>query len=811
MWLQMVSGTLVLLWWLAAPVSAQNFACTPGSSATDTNAKTFLSRLVGTLNTPNPSSGMSLWASAAKAKIDPLTVQTGDIVKSCPSPQGGDACFANLGLTTCEHEVSQFNLSTYTGLSQVTVSALTVGAFNTKDVATHSAWGPDASLVTDGVFAPEGTTWNNPSFVVVLPLVGDGSAITVNLGSKLQLCGTSACGGPPKVQADRHNMQFEWWDDSTNTWRVWGSTGELSGSGLITRNVVPPQGTAPANFATQYVRLWPTTGADDSNFSVSEIQLRDTTGNIVSTGKVAIGPRPYLITDGVFAKAGTTWNDPSYAVVLRTDGSGNALVIDLASTITICGSGTCEPSIQADKSVFQLDYSLDGTNWISYAQLPATSDAGLQTRGLAPKSASAPNPDFIARYVRIWGCAPAECPDSANDDFSVSEVQLMDRSGNNVSKGALTFGPERVATNDESKPAGADWNDPRYTRILSPCLSNASEKCVQLGTTAPKTGALYVDLTAAFPISGMEFQGDRHQFQVDYYDASVGVWQKLWTVASQENGSGLITRTTSFPNATVTTMPTARYLAIYGTAGDDNNYSVSNVRVFTQTANTACAYASGANSGQPFACSYDAPLVTQLTVPTGLSIAFTVDSASTYFRCTNGTTTKNTTVANIPEGTKCTATFNVTTQPGGGYCSGSCSSGQFVATNVDLDTPTFALTNLICDHSTGAMTDGLTQVAQKAAQSAVQGLFNGLVVNPMAGPLVPSGSCVTAPAADVNGDGKVDCADLAIVKSISTWGKKAGESGFDTRADANRDGIVDIRDWIFVRGQAPAGMTCTAN
>ena len=62
--------------------------------------------------------------------------------------------------------------------------------------------------------------------------------------------------------------------------------------------------------------------------------------------------------------------------------------------------------------------------------------------------------------------------------------------------------------------------------------------------------------------------------------------------------------------------------------------------------------------------------------------------------------------------------------------------------------------------------------------------------------------------ADLNGDGKVDCADLAIVKSISTWGKRVGEPGFDARADANRDGIVDIRDWMFVRGRAPTGMTC---
>lgn len=65
-----------------------------------------------------------------------------------------------------------------------------------------------------------------------------------------------------------------------------------------------------------------------------------------------------------------------------------------------------------------------------------------------------------------------------------------------------------------------------------------------------------------------------------------------------------------------------------------------------------------------------------------------------------------------------------------------------------------------------------------------------------------------AASGDLNGDGKVDCVDLAIVKSVATWGKKPGQAGFDGRADANRDGIVDIRDWTFVRSQAPTGMTC---
>ena len=147
-----------------------------------------------------------------------------------------------------------------------------------------------------------------------------------------------------------------------------------------------------------------------------------------------------------------------------------------------------------------------------------------------------------------------------------------------MSDGAVTFGPERVATDGEAKPDGADWNDPRYTMILSPCLSNAAQKCVQLGTTPPTTGSLYIDLTATFPISGMLFQGDRHQFQIDYYNSDAGSWENLWTVKAQESSSGLITRTTNLAGQS------ARYLAIYGTEGDDSNYSVSTVQVFTQNA-----------------------------------------------------------------------------------------------------------------------------------------------------------------------------------------------------------------------------------
>jgi hypothetical protein len=63
--------------------------------------------------------------------------------------------------------------------------------------------------------------------------------------------------------------------------------------------------------------------------------------------------------------------------------------------------------------------------------------------------------------------------------------------------------------------------------------------------------------------------------------------------------------------------------------------------------------------------------------------------------------------------------------------------------------------------------------------------------------------------ADVNGDRKVDCADVVIVRSA--LGTKAGGAGFDARADVNLDGVVDERDLAYVTGHIPAGMRCQSD
>ena len=59
---------------------------------------------------------------------------------------------------------------------------------------------------------------------------------------------------------------------------------------------------------------------------------------------------------------------------------------------------------------------------------------------------------------------------------------------------------------------------------------------------------------------------------------------------------------------------------------------------------------------------------------------------------------------------------------------------------------------------------------------------------------------------DLNGDGAVNCADVAIVKAA--FGKSTGQPGYNPIADVNSDGIVNIKDLAFVTQKLPAGTVC---
>lgn len=61
-------------------------------------------------------------------------------------------------------------------------------------------------------------------------------------------------------------------------------------------------------------------------------------------------------------------------------------------------------------------------------------------------------------------------------------------------------------------------------------------------------------------------------------------------------------------------------------------------------------------------------------------------------------------------------------------------------------------------------------------------------------------------AGDVNGDGVVDCTDLAVTRV--PFGKTYGQAGFDPRADMNGDGVIDIHDFAFVAQHLSAGTSC---
>jgi hypothetical protein len=59
---------------------------------------------------------------------------------------------------------------------------------------------------------------------------------------------------------------------------------------------------------------------------------------------------------------------------------------------------------------------------------------------------------------------------------------------------------------------------------------------------------------------------------------------------------------------------------------------------------------------------------------------------------------------------------------------------------------------------------------------------------------------------DLNGDGVVNCLDLDIVKA--SFGRRAGQPGFDPRADVNGDGVVNVLDLSAVSKLVAAGTSC---
>jgi hypothetical protein len=60
--------------------------------------------------------------------------------------------------------------------------------------------------------------------------------------------------------------------------------------------------------------------------------------------------------------------------------------------------------------------------------------------------------------------------------------------------------------------------------------------------------------------------------------------------------------------------------------------------------------------------------------------------------------------------------------------------------------------------------------------------------------------------ADINGDGNFDCRDVAML--LASFGRRTGDPYFREAADVVEDGVVDLRDLVFVLRNLDSGRSC---
>ena len=86
--------------------------------------------------------------------------------------------------------------------------------------------------------------------------------------------------------------------------------------------------------------------------------------------------------------------------------------------------------------------------------------------------------------------------------------------------------------------------------------------------------------------------------------------------------------------------------------------------------------------------------------------------------------------------------------------------------------------------------------------SGTSATFTGVTSLSIVVGLIPNGTVL----GDVDGDGEVNCADVAVVRQA--FGKKLGQPGFDSRADTNRDNVVNVLDLSFVSRRLSSQTVC---
>jgi hypothetical protein len=682
----------------------------------------------------------------ARVKIDPIDptgsppFESGTETLACPDGSD-DYCLFHTGLTVCDKVTAYLNGYNYTGLSnlELTFDSLSSVTSEPKNVALHSARGPDAGKITDGTFAPEGTAWSDTRYAVRIPFTGSAYALTVDFGSVFStVCGAGVGCQGPLLQADNNPYQLDYSIDGIS-WQCYGQFAPPGHDGLRTRGASKLTGVAgcpatlPATFPARYVRVSALPGSGD--YAVSELLLTDAAnpdpslGSYISWGRRAVGPAPAQITSGTPPPNGTVWDD-ARAIVINDSGA-NGVVVDLLDTLHVCGA-SCGPLVQATHNdTFQLDYSTDGITWTPYGQIPPVGGTDLQTRAVAPINPSSPNPDFDARYVRVWAIP-------GDGAYSVSQITLRDTSNNLIAVEKPTYGPEPFATNGIRAREGTEWNDARYATILPPCNP---DNPINDGLLCPGSSAmLSIDLGPSVPgpITQITLQANHHEFRVDL--SSDGVHWRTFATFPAVSTDGLTTRVVG---ASDPAGGAGRYLRVVGVPTDnDTNYSVSEVAVQTSTpVNTPCSYsgAYNANAGENFSCSYEGQFAYGLTVPP-TSVSFTVHYGEVRMYCHDDLGISDSVVIESDTGATCTATLTLdstTSNPiGGDYCAGTCAGGDGTAlsyaqfpTDEANPHPAFIASNAHCTHQLNDLFKFVGPMFEAVANAAVSPVLNGILAS----------------------------------------------------------------------------------
>ena len=701
----------------AQPVNGGTLACFPGAPTAEQVGQGLLNGISTAVPPATLDPLNSAWTQKAEPAIEGKTIVLNDqhVPNGCSSDVT-DFCLGHLAFSHCSFVFVNMTLApnpstgkTLTGLNPVRFKALTVNGVNDRNVSEHTNRGPDASVITDGVFAPEGWDAADPAFVIVLPHNSKQGALVIDLGQATSLCGVASGCNPPKIQADNDDTYHVDYSTDGKAWASLGNFPTTGGSGLHTR-VLSGSG-FPANFSARYVAVYATSGGN--TFAISELQLWDTANKLVTVGKPTVGPVPYEIVDGVLPPTGHSSTDSTVSVVLpHQPGIASALTADIGvdsegNPRTICGramSGCLhEPTIEADNDdTYMLDYSLDGVNWTTYgnynsdgvwhsATFAPVSGSGLHTRDMSCSarpdtttacSASNQGPDFKARYFRVYAR-------TGGNTYAVAELELWDAAGNRIpttptftnpqqyaTGGYLPYaaGPEPFYTNGQFAPEGTTWNDGHWATTLGVCTATNSCPPAAAGSPPPVSSAKQIDLTADFPIDRMVVQAEGvNHYQVDGWDGTTltaqgtPAWTSLWTVPPASAGN-LRTRSTMKFNVA---SPHARYVRFYATSGN-GDYSLSELQVFTPQGNSAGTYGDTtatlepqldsqgfpysdgrANDGQGFACSYDGAFNTTLASATEggtntyseLPIEFYVSSVQLRAHCVTDTDSGDYTIA----------------------------------------------------------------------------------------------------------------------------------------------------------------------